>query len=150
MFRREGGQYGLSAIAMRVVCINNTVAAISETEVRERLRRSINLDGPITDLAIGREYAVQAIEERDDGGLWFYLHTVSVSDYPDPYPAEMFELRDNTVPAGWTVRLQAQRGNVRCKRITFAAWASDDYFYERLVDGDADTVSVYRRLMTKT
>lgn len=131
---------------MRVICIKNTVAAITESEVRERVRRSIHLDGPVPDLAVGREYAVQAIEERD-GGFWFYLHTVAFSDYPYPYPAEMFELRDNAVPAGWSVRLQVQQGNVGCKRITFAAWATDDRFYERLVEGDTETVSVYRRLM---
>ncbi|MFZ2643177.1 MAG: hypothetical protein WA117_19450 [Verrucomicrobiia bacterium] len=133
---------------MRIVCIKNTLAAIAESEVRERLRRSIHMDGPITDLEIGREYAVQAVEERD-GGLWFYLHTVSVNDYPYPYPAEMFELRDNTVPAGWVVSMEVQRGSVGLKRITFPAWATDDVFYERLVDGDVETVSAYRRWMAR-
>jgi len=131
---------------MRVICIKNTVAEITESEVRERVCRSIHLDGQITDLAVGREYSVQAIEERD-GGLWFYLHTVSVNDYPYPYPAELFEFRDSTVPMGWSIRLQVQRGSVGCKRITFPAWATDDHFYERLVDGDVETVSLYRQLM---
>lgn len=133
---------------MRVVCTQNTLAAIAESEVRERLRRLIHMNGPITDLEIGREYAVQAVEEMW-GGLWFYLHTVSVNDYPYPYPAEMFELRDNTVPAGWVVSMKVQRGSVGLKRITFPAWATDDVFYERLVDGDVETVSVYRRWMAR-
>src|SRR5262245_61750375 len=126
-------------MVMRVVCIKNTVAAITESEASERVRRSIHLDGPIADLAVGREFPVQAIEERD-GGLWLYLHTVSVNDYPHPYPAEMFEVRDDALPTGWSIRLQVQEGNVVCKRITFAAWATDDNFYERLVEGDVETV----------
>lgn len=131
---------------MRVICIKNTVAAITESEVRERICRSIHLDGPITDLAVGREYKVQAIEERD-GGLWLYLHTVAMNDYPYPYPAEMFDFRDNTLPTGWSIRLQVQQGNIGCKRITFVAWATDDHFYERLVAADTETVSLYRRWM---
>ena len=52
---------------MRVKCIKNEVAAIGEAEARERIRRYINLDGPMTDLTVGREYAVQAFEEWDGG-----------------------------------------------------------------------------------
>lgn len=130
---------------MRVVCTKNTVEAIVETEVRERLYRSIHLD-EITDLTVGVEYVVQAIEEWERDGLQFYLDTVAVSDYPYPYPAEMFEVIDNTLPPGWSIHLQVQQGNVGFKRIAFPAWANDNYFYERLVDGDPETVSVYRRL----
>ena len=132
---------------MRVVCIKNEVAAVSEAEVRERLQRSVHLEGPMTDLAVGRDYAVQALEEHG-GGLWLYVHTVAVNDYPYPYPAEMLDLRDATVPAGWSICLQPQRGNAVCKRVTFSAWAGDDRFYERLTDGDPETVSIYRRWMT--
>ena len=132
---------------MRVVCVINVVSDIADAKVRERLSRSIHIDGPITDLTVGREYTVQAIEEWDSGELQLYLHTVSVSGYPYPWPAELFEVRDNSMPLGWCVYLQPQQGRVRCKRITFAAWATDDNFYERLVDGDPETVSVYRRFM---
>jgi hypothetical protein len=131
---------------MRVICTKNELAGIAEPEVRERIRRLVRRDGPITDLAVGQEYAVQALEERD-GGLWLYLHTVSVNDYPFPYPVEMFDVRDNTLPAEWSIRMETERGNVVCKRITFSAWADDDHFYERLVDGDAETVALYRRRM---
>ncbi len=133
---------------MRVSCINNIVTAISESEARERVRHSMHLDGPLTDLAVGREYAVQAIEERD-GGLWLYLHTVAVNDYPFPYPIELFAFRDKSLPASWEIHLQLKQGNVAIKRIAFAAWASDDLFYERLVEGDTGAVLLYRRYMVR-
>ena len=128
---------------MRALCIHNSLATIAEAQVRERLRRSIHIDGPITDLVVGREYAIQAIEERDDG-LSLYLHTVPMNDYPYPYPVEMFQLRENSVPAGWGVYLRTHQGRVVCKRISFSLWATDDRFYERLVEGDAETTSIYR------
>lgn len=129
---------------MRVTCIKNEVAAIEEAEVRDRIRRSIHIDGPMSDLAVGREYSVQALEERD-GGLWLYLHTVAMSDYPYPYPAEMFEVQDNILLAEWCIRLQVQRGNIVWKLIAFCEWVNDEHFYERLVDGDVEAISLYQR-----
>jgi hypothetical protein len=102
---------------MRVRCIKNKVAAIKDREVRERLLRAIHLD-VINDLAIGRGYVVQALEEGD-GGLWLYLHTVQAADFPYPYPAELFEFQDDTLPVGWCVSLKTQGGNVVFKRMTF-------------------------------
>lgn len=131
---------------MRAVCIRNRISAIGETNVRERIRRSVHLDGPMTDLTVGREYSVQALEERD-GGVWIYLHTISASDYPYPFPAEMFEFRDNTLPAEWSIRLCNERGGFAWKRITFSAWANDDSFYEKLVEGDPGSITLYRRNM---
>jgi|SRR6266446_1909472 len=134
---------------MRVRCIKNEVAAIAEGKVRDRIRRSIHLDGPMTDLQVGREYEVQALEVRD-AGLWLYLHTVAANDFPYPYPAEMFEFRDKTLPVGWGIRLQAKEGGVLLKTVTFSEWANDEHFYERLVSGDPEAVGVYQRRMTRS
>ena len=128
---------------MRVECDKNDVTALEGAAVRERIGRSVNLEGPLPDLVIGREYVVQALEQRD-GGVWFYLHTVPTNDYPFPYPAEMFEYRDNRLPSDWSVRLGQERGHVFWRRLTFSDWANDDGFYERLVDGDPDTVATYK------
>jgi len=38
-------------------------------------------------------------------------------------------------------------GHVACQRLTFSAWANDDSFYERLVDGDVEAVAIYQRCM---
>lgn len=132
---------------MTVKCTKNELKDIVDEEVHRRLEQSIHLDGPMNDLFIGCEYVVQALEQWKDGGLWLYLHTAPESSYPYPYPAEMFEFVDNTLPAGWSIRLQTDRGNVICKRITFSAWADDEHFYEKLVDGDAEIASVYSQKM---
>ncbi len=98
----------------------------------------------MTDLEIGQQYIVQAVEERD-GGLWFFLPTVAESDYPYPYPAEFFEVQDYSLIPGWCVRFDTQQGNTVIKRITFSEWANDEHFYERLLDGEIASVSAYRR-----
>ena len=105
---------------MRARCINNDVAVIDQPRVRDRIRRSIHIDGPMTDLTVGREYAIQAVEERD-GGLWFYVHSVAINGYPYPYPAEMFGLSVNVIPPTWCVCLQEWHGNSVFKRMSFAA-----------------------------
>ena len=129
---------------MQVTCIKNKLDSIHDGRVRSRLQMAIHLDGAITDLTIGDEYAVQALETRD-GGLWLFLHTVAEHHYPEPYPAEMFEFQDRFVPLGWCMRFQLQQGNLALKRISFSEWAEDDHYYERLFDGDAEAIRSYER-----
>lgn len=128
---------------MRVTCTANRVDAIADADVRGRLRRSIHVEGPLADITVGSEYEVQALEERD-GGIWLFLHTVFENEYPFPYPAEMFELCDGSIPVGWAIRLQKVAGTVTVRRITFPSWAADESYYERLVDGDTATSANYR------
>jgi len=130
---------------MRVTCIKNTLASISESAVRMRLQESIHGEGPNRDLELGQQYVVHAIETWHDGGWWFYLHTVPASDWPYPYPAEFFQIDESTVPANWCLRSQLVDGQFVVKRLTFSEWANDDTFYERLIDGDSTAISAYQR-----
>ena len=127
---------------MRVKCVINQLAAISAADVRSRLGRSIHIEGPISGLSVGQEYLVQALEHRDDG-IWLYLHTFEDSSFPHPYPAEMFEWQDRSIPDGWCLGVKRPKGNVVCNWISFPEWASDDRFYEKLVGGDSKTTSIY-------
>jgi len=128
---------------MRVLCIANSVIDLNDEIVRIRLNRSIHRDTADMDLDIGKYYDVVAIEERD-GGIWLFLHTVKSSDYPYPYPAEMFEFLDTSIPSDWGIKFEKREGGVIIKRISFPKWASDDYFYEKLVDGDKEVVTAYQ------
>ncbi len=134
---------------MRVKCIKNMISEIREAKIRDRLRQSIHREGPMYDLLIGGSYAVQALATWNDGGLRYYLHTIPESEHPYPYPAEMFEVTDASIPAGWGVQLQKSTDGVAVKLITFMEWATDATFYERLLDGDEETVREYYRLMLK-
>jgi hypothetical protein len=131
-------------IGMRVRCVTNDLRALHKQSVEARLRRSIHLDGTLDDLTIGSVYSVIAVHESD-GGIWVMLHTVDESDYPYPYPVEMFDVIDGSLPAGWCIRFADRPDGAFITRISFREWATDDRFYERLLDGDEATVAVYRR-----
>lgn len=129
---------------MRVRCISNRVDQLNDVDLRGRLEKSINLDGADDSLVIGNIYSVFAMTKWADGGIRIYLHTVEDGDYPYPYPIEMFELVDPVVPLGWCVAIEREPLGDSIGRISFPEWAADDYFYERLVEGDDIAVATYK------
>jgi hypothetical protein len=130
---------------MRVKCIANSVSTLDSPALRDRLNRSIHLDGPLSDLDLGKIYNVIALQESD-GGVWLMLHTVEESDHPYPYPVEMFEVLDPALPADWCVNFAWHENGLFVKRISFPEWANDAQFYERLLNGDGPTISIYQKL----
>ena len=132
---------------MRVVCIHNRPSRIEGEAIRRRIARSIHLD-VVAELAVGKEYLVQAIQESDDG-LVFFVHSIDEIPYPTPYPAEMFDVRDGTIPAGWCVALRDCPAGKVIKRVAFYEWAHNDDFYEMLVDGNSTATDAYQRMMAR-
>ncbi|MBQ1784247.1 MAG: hypothetical protein II007_15840 [Gammaproteobacteria bacterium] len=129
---------------MYVRCIANDVAKLDNELVKMRLADSIRREGQDEDLLLGATYKVVAIERWGDGGIRVYLHTVEENDYPYPYPIEMFDVIEPTIPMGWCVSLEQYDCGMYIKRIGFPEWANDGSFYERLVDGDEEAVAVYK------
>lgn len=130
---------------MQVRCKTNNVNKLSNLAVRDRLRESIRLEEADTDLIVGKTYPVLAIDKWQDEGIRIYLHTVEESDHPYPYPVEMFEVIDQSIPEGWCIRFEYQQSGLTIKRISFPEWANGGDFYERLVDGDAAAIATYRQ-----
>lgn len=134
---------------MRVKCFVNDISKLNDATLKRRLAESIHREGADEDLVIGSNYVVLGIDRWSDGGLRVYLHTVEESDYPYPYPIEMFEVVDSTVPTGWCVTFEQQPLGVGIKRIGFPEWVNDDSFYERLVDGDEAAIAIYKHRKTE-
>lgn len=130
---------------MRVRCITNVVDKLPDAAVRDRLNLSIHREGPDEDLVVGQVYHVVAIARWRDNGLRVYLHTINESHHPYPYPLEMFEVVDPSLPTGWCVNFEQQQDGLIIQRISFPEWASDDQFFERLVDGDETAITIYQR-----
>jgi hypothetical protein len=112
--------------------------------VRERLAKSIHLDGEDRDLVVGKSYSVAAIEWWNGGELRVFLHTVEKCDYPYPYPLEMFEVIDSSLPASWCLVFESRPFGMAIKRMSFSEWAEDDNFYELLIDGDEKAIGIYK------
>jgi hypothetical protein len=134
----------MSEMYMRVLCVTDSFFNLDDEMVKTRLNRSIHQDTADMDLDIGKNYNVVAIEERD-GGLWLFLHTVESIDYPYPYPAEMFEFIDTSIPLGWKMKFERRKDGLIIKRISFPQWVDDDCFYEKLVDGDEEIIATYQQ-----
>jgi hypothetical protein len=100
------------------------------------------------DVVIGDVYEVYAIEFRDSG-YWFFLHVTKSKEYPLPYPAEFFEVVDSNIPTGWSMKFELELGQVLLKRISYEEWAKDDTYFENLIDGDAECVSIFKRQFVK-
>jgi len=124
-------------------CVRNSLHSIDSDDVRTRLGQAIHRDGPNTDLVIDREYKVQAIEQRD-GGLWLFIHSVPSSKFPYPYPSEFFEIASALIPDGWVAQFRTSSLGTVLKRLSFPEWATDDTFYEKLVDEDSRAIEAYK------
>lgn len=132
---------------MRVLCERDNVNQVADRATSVRLQRSIRLEGGDPDLDVGRVYAIEAIEERD-GGIWFFIHVSPELDFPVPFPAEFFRVVDGEVPHHWHVTFRPRPGGDAIHRIAFRAWALDDRFYERLIDGDDQATAEYSKNRT--
>lgn len=110
--------------------------------IRKRLLADVHVIGRIEGLDLGQEYEVQAVEAWSDGYLRFYVHVLSLP-WPSPYPAELFEISDPTIPENWSGKFKATNLGVRFRRLAFKQWAEDETFYERLLNGDDAAVSAY-------
>ena len=128
---------------MIVKCIANNISFLSREDIRERVREWVNSEGEYNDIEIGIEYVVQAIGYFR-GGVFYYLHSVEVSEFPYPYVAEFFEVVDSSLPANWEVSFRVEDGKKRFKRLTFSEWANDDFFYEKLIDDDDQSIALYQ------
>ena len=130
---------------MRVKCKYNNVSDIPDSAVRERLPESIQCENLDEDLIVGNVYAVVALARWNDGGVRVYLHTVKESDFPYPYPLEMFDVVDPAIPENWNLSFVSLPGRVEVKMMGFSEWTADNQFYEKLVDGDECAIAIYKK-----
>jgi len=128
---------------MRVRCKINVVDEVLDFRTRERLAKCVHRDGLDEDLVVGNIYFVFALARWIDGGFRVYLHTIEESHHPYPYPLEMFEVIDSSMPQNWCVNFEQQQGGLELKQISFAEWTADCRFYEKLVDGDEEAINSY-------
>lgn len=128
---------------MKVVCVMNNVEELPNRAARSRILDSVRIEGEIQDLEIGKCYPVMALERRVDGGVWIYLHTIEEHYFPSPYPVELFNFLDWSIPGGWLLSMDEQEYGASIKRMSFPEWSHNDRFYEFLVDGDQSSLKVY-------
>lgn len=127
---------------MLVKCVSNNVSFVEYKNAAERVRKWVNTEGVYYDLEVGQRYEVQAVDYFD-GGVFYYLHSVEVSEYPYPYVSELFIIEDSSIPESWEVGFHVENGRKRFTRLAFREWAENDMFYENLINGLPDFVAAY-------
>jgi hypothetical protein len=87
-------------------------------------------------LSLANIYEVYAIVLHDDG-LMYYVFDEDGLEYPLPYPAVLFKVVDGRVDGFILGDSDATRLQGRFDvRLSFAEWARDANYYERLVEGE--------------
>jgi hypothetical protein len=129
---------------MIVKCIHSNIKQLTNRETIERLNQWKHISKSSNRLIIGEEYYIFAIVQSKNSSLWYYIDTDN-DDYPRPYPAEFFEIIDNTIPHGWKVVTEKSDHAVRLFYISFAEWADDPLFHEKLVDDDEKAIMIYQK-----
>jgi hypothetical protein len=83
------------------------------------------------------------------GYPWYYICDENFTYYPVWKPS-MFEISDGTLPSCWRVGFHSL-GSDQDKMflIAFPEWVNDQYFYDKLTDGETKEVQIflsYRKL----
>lgn len=127
---------------MRVLCKYNKLNMVDNRASVRRLKKSINLsDDDELGVDIGKEYIVYGIVFWDNAP-WYYICEDEDDNYPTPSPADLFDIVDNHLPAGWQLSFRCINGKPESE-IVFSEWANDPMFYEKLVDGSKREIDIF-------
>lgn len=126
---------------MRVRCISMSGESLPMSSRDPRLGVDAETMFPVT---LGAEYPVYAITVML-GIPWYYIMDDDGSPWPIWSPSSLFEVIDGGLPSSWRYGFFRFDRDQQFPIISFPEWAADHFFYERLVDGEADAVAVFSR-----
>lgn len=121
-------------------CLSNRLSEVPERYLDERGGFTRE---KIFDLTPGKEYVAFGITTHA-GGWWYYVEDDLGRNYPVWRPEVLFEVVDSTVPEHWIGHNDVDYYGQKQTTLSFPEWASDPYFYERLVDEDEAAVITYQ------
>lgn len=129
-----------------LVCCKLNVPA--QLEVSYQTPEVVATFHPLTEpvhLTVGRSYIVYALSIRQSSP-WYYVadDTYDGKLYPVAFPSAFFSIVDNRLSRQWVFALRPDAKTVNVL-IGSREWIGDCSFYERLVDGDTETVERFNR-----
>lgn len=123
---------------MRIRCIANTGTSLSKTYLDPAVGRTKETEFQLT---IGKEYTVYALYQWQ-GSIWYYICDDQYTYYPQQNPAPLFEVIDNRLSSYWRFKLYPNG----LLKLAFSEWLSDQYFYDKLTDGEEREVLIFEKL----
>lgn len=58
-------------------------------------------------------------------------------------PSDFFDVVDSEIPSCWTLSCYLEGGNEATTLLTSDEWSNDPCFYEKLIDGDDESVRIF-------
>lgn len=127
---------------MKVICLSTSIGARQEAG-RGGGRDSSSPSMTFDELDEGATYEVLALEFERQEGWRVFVHSIEGRPFPSPYPLGLFSIADASVPPGWEAAFGTGADGAFLRRLSFATWARDDHFFERLIDFDPDALDAY-------
>lgn len=128
---------------MKVLCEINNRFKINERCILNNTSKYMRRSDGETDLEIGKIYTVYGIEFRDNYP-WFYACIDEDSEYPKPYSSAFFKVIDNRLSKSWFLTSTTGRNGEFHTSLVIREWAKDRSFYEHLIDGESESVEIFR------
>jgi len=132
---------------MRVRCKLNDFNQIENSEVVERIEKQ-SKNTNFFDLQIGRRYTVYGIVLFDNYP-WYFI-SLKEKSAPIYAPKDLFETSDGRISRYW--KLSAlnlnEIGFENCEpstQLVFKEWSMDPFFFEKLAEGDEETLEIFLR-----
>ncbi len=132
---------------MKVKCIINKLSRIKSLKIKEWLKPDyINLDDDeiIGGLEIGKVYTVYGITFWDNTPF-FYICDGEYDDYPTPEYSGLFEIVDERLSKYFLLSSVLLEDNQANTSLVFNEWAKNQYFYEKLLDGEENEVAIFEK-----
>ncbi|MCP4401647.1 MAG: hypothetical protein GY801_30645 [bacterium] len=128
---------------MKVVCAVNNIYELGDENTIARLKKYIRLSDGQLNIQVNSIYVVYGILFLDNSP-WYYLCPFEDDEDPTPFPAELFNIVDDTIPSCWKLSYQNNRGTLKTE-LVFPEWSRDPLFYEQLVDGDPEKIRLFKK-----
>ncbi len=136
---------------MVIKCIKNNIYDVEKSSTLfQYLKESVHLDDNELPLDIDKTYNVYGCMFKESH-LWFYIcEDDSFDDYPKAYAVPFFEIIDDSLSKYWVLGHSILKDSSKPEgyvyiNITFREWAKDYFFYEKLVEGEKEEVSLFQK-----
>lgn len=134
---------------MKVICKINNLNMIKNQAILNILKDYYRYSDGELDLVLEKEYQVYGVVFMDNIPF-VYICPDDYDEYPVPMAMSFFEVSDPTLFKHWRLSYFPLEAGEPVTILAIPDWAKDYGFYEKLIDGDAETINIfnkYRHLM---
>jgi len=124
---------------MKIECISNSASNLPMELMKSEL--GIGSDRQFS-LIVGKQYVVYGFTIFL-GHVWFYICDEDYTYYPIWNPSVLFKIVDPRLSTYWEFGFYKLPGG-QTPIIAFKEWTENPFFYDKLTDGDASMVGIFK------